>query len=187
MFGRPPVPRRGGPNVFLLMGVVSLLQQLFALSQRNALPIVTVALMGLNSLVYVGQTRGTVPPISQICLNANAIRAAVRYGDFGTVFRRLIFPAFYHGDDMHIYYNMASLFYKGIQLENGLLGPRRFAGLCLFSTVMSHVLVVVVSLLLQDFGYAKFATECAVGFSAGACGFKDRRCMLGSMPLSVIS
>ncbi len=62
--------------------------------------------------------------------------------------RRLITAAFIHLDDMHIYYNMMSLLWKGVQLE-GRLGTPRFAALSLGLVAACHSLMVAIALFFS--------------------------------------
>lgn len=81
--------------------------------------------------------------------------------------KRLFLSAFYHMDDAHLVYNMVSLLWKGVQLENSM-GSARFAGMVTVLLGMSHGLVVLSAKLLASYGDAPgpMYAECAVGFSA---------------------
>lgn len=70
-------------------------------------------------------------------------------------------------DDAHLVYNMVSLLWKGVQLENNM-GSARFAGMVTVLLGMSHGLVVVSAKLLAMYADTPgpMYSECAVGFSA---------------------
>ncbi|CAM9984875.1 unnamed protein product, partial [Laminaria digitata] len=79
--------------------------------------------------------------------------------------RRFFLSAFIHGDDMHLYYNMASFLLKGVSLEP-MMGSQDFAVLLAFSLVTSQVLMLLSSwLLLTVFGMPGPMQTCTVGFS----------------------
>ncbi|CAI4228238.1 unnamed protein product [Auanema sp. JU1783] len=77
---------------------------------------------------------------------------------------RLIFPVIMHGSDMHLYYNMISLLYKGKKLEKKL-GSSTFACILCVFTIASTCMTVAVSSLLDTFVGTEFSRQCAVGFS----------------------
>lgn len=78
---------------------------------------------------------------------------------------RLIFSAFYHATDMHLYYNMISLMYKGSLLEKKFGTPYFIYLVGVFTVLTSAVYVglgLLATELLRDSSYI---TTCAVGFS----------------------
>jgi rhomboid domain-containing protein 1 len=81
---------------------------------------------------------------------------------------RLVLSSIIHADDVHLYYNMLSLTWKGINLEKHL-GSVRFSKLVLFSVLCSHSVVVLMAFALDLFGVhgsVSGINSCAVGFSA---------------------
>lgn len=80
---------------------------------------------------------------------------------------RLLASTVMHADDMHLYYNMVSLLWKGIRLEP-LLGSRRFLLLLLLFSVSTSVCVVAMSYIIEivlGFQGLQLMHQCAVGFS----------------------
>ena len=77
----------------------------------------------------------------------------------------MILGTFMHGSDMHLYFNMVSLIYKGIKLERKF-GSVYFAYLVAVFTVLTSSTYVAIG---QGLGNAlndqSYATSCAVGFS----------------------
>eukprot|EP01031_Cornospumella_fuschlensis_P027847 gene27847-33628_t len=73
-----------------------------------------------------------------------------------------------HADDVHLYYNMLSLLWKGVQLETQL-GSYQFAILVVYSLLVSHTLLVVLAYVVyaftRDFHLSGY-DSCAIGFSA---------------------
>jgi rhomboid domain-containing protein 1 len=80
---------------------------------------------------------------------------------------RIIYSAFIHADDIHLYYNMLSFLWKGANLEVGM-GSIEFSGLLLYSLLSSHVIMILLSYLLHEQGLGAYSgyQTCAVGFSA---------------------
>jgi rhomboid domain-containing protein 1 len=104
--------------------------------------------------------------LRQVCLNPIAIVQGHR------TLARLFLSAFLHGDDLHLYYNMVSLVWKGAQLE-GSMGSARFAAMVCFLLAASHILVVASAFAAADvLGYPGLLNQCAVGFSAVLFGMK---------------
>jgi membrane associated rhomboid family serine protease len=86
-------------------------------------------------------------------------------------FSRLLLSAFFHADDSHLYYNLVSLIWKGAQFE-GELGSAKFAAVSFALTLLSHGLVVILSLLLAKLGYEGPMYECAIGLSSLLFAYK---------------
>jgi rhomboid domain-containing protein 1 len=102
----------------------------------------------------------------QVCLKPAAIVAGNR------IFHRLFLSGFLHADDMHLYYNMVSLLWKGVKLE-GTMGSLRFGIMMAFLLFASHILVVASSFFVADtIGFPTLIHQCAVGFSAVLFGMK---------------
>ncbi|CAB1104864.1 unnamed protein product [Ectocarpus sp. CCAP 1310/34] len=79
--------------------------------------------------------------------------------------RRLLVSPFVHGDDMHLYYNMASFLLKGVSLEL-TMGTQAFAGLLSFSLLASQTLMMLSAwVLLVVFDVPSPMHACTVGFS----------------------
>ena len=78
---------------------------------------------------------------------------------------RLVGSAFVHGSDSHVYYNIASFIFKGVQLEQSL-GPEGYAVLLTAMLFLSHGLVVIISWAATFLGYNGWYHSCAIGFSA---------------------
>lgn len=90
----------------------------------------------------------------------------------GFPWNRLIFPAFIHGDDMHLYYNMISYIYKGILLEPEM-GFAKYAMLQVFAVLVPHFLVIGISFILDTYTTLPNSySNCTVGFSAAIFAMK---------------
>uniref|UniRef100_A0A915PM49 Peptidase S54 rhomboid domain-containing protein n=1 Tax=Setaria digitata TaxID=48799 RepID=A0A915PM49_9BILA len=80
---------------------------------------------------------------------------------------RLLASTVMHADDMHLYFNMVSLLWKGRRLEP-LLGSRRFLLLLVTFALATSSTMVGLSYLADEvfyFGNGSFVNQCAVGFS----------------------
>jgi len=151
---------RQGPSPVVLALIAELALQF------NRLPIkpkVTAALLVANIGIYLTDF-GRSPSVRRLnCLCAEKILAN-KLVDMPV--NRLLLSGFLHADDMHLYYNMISLMWKGSQLEPDI-GTETFALLCLFSLVVSHILYLGICHSLLSFAdYSDSYYSCAVGFSA---------------------
>ena len=63
----------------------------------------------------------------------------------------------------HVYYNIASFVFKGVQLEQAM-GPRDYAILLGSLLILSHGLVVLAAYLATFVGYHGWYHSCAIGF-----------------------
>ncbi|KAG3275406.1 rhomboid-related protein 4 isoform X1 [Ictidomys tridecemlineatus] len=135
------------------MGLILLLSQIIQVGINN-IPPVTLATLALNIWFFLNPMK----PLYNSCLS---VEKCYQQKDW----QRLLLSPFHHADDWHLYFNMASMLWKGINLERRL-GSRWFA--YIISTF--SLLTGVVYLLLQ-FGFAELMDEpdyrrnCAVGFS----------------------
>ncbi|VDN58408.1 unnamed protein product [Dracunculus medinensis] len=80
---------------------------------------------------------------------------------------RLILPVFMHADDMHLYYNMISLLWKGRRLEP-YMGSRRFFFTIFCFVLGTSVMTVAISYLMDEvfrIDGISLMSQCAVGFS----------------------
>jgi rhomboid domain-containing protein 1 len=75
--------------------------------------------------------------------------------------------AFFHGDDMHLYYNMVSLMYKGRVLEPAMRTKSYLTAIAAFVALSGMFYVAAVFGLESIYGYGAPLTvpDCAVGFS----------------------
>nr|XP_012301627.1 rhomboid-related protein 4 isoform X2 [Aotus nancymaae]XP_012301628.1 rhomboid-related protein 4 isoform X2 [Aotus nancymaae] len=134
-------------------GLILLLSQIFHVGINN-IPPVTLATLALNIWFFLN-------PLKSLYSSCLSVEKCYQQNDW----QRLLLSPFHHADDWHLYFNMASMLWKGINLEKRL-GSRWFA--CVITTF--SILTGVVYLLLQ-FAVAEFMDEpdfkrsCAVGFS----------------------
>lgn len=159
---------RREPSPMVMMLLFQLWEQFQRLEHK---PPVTIGLLACNILPFIMDMNifgYDLSDVSGNCLNPYKVVSALTI-DKTFSWNRIILPAFMHADDCHLYYNMLSLSWKGIHLEQEL-GSGDFLQLVIFSLITSHLLVVVIAyVLFEILGYSSSMTgynTCAIGFSA---------------------
>ena len=157
---------------YLFLLLLQLYQQIVQIPGPK--PPITLGLMAVQILMFVAPLLTDVgfphgfPSIHSSCLSPHAII-------FKGQWQRLFVSAFLHADEHHLYYNMASLIWKGVKLE-GSMSSLAYSSLLVELLVTSHSLVVISSYLLASFGPSEYRSLpqslCAVGFSAVLFGMK---------------
>ncbi|XP_062901567.1 rhomboid-related protein 4 isoform X2 [Mobula hypostoma] len=141
--------RRRGGNLGLLL----LLAQLFQVGFEN-IPPVTLLTIALNVFLFLSPMK----PLLNVCIN-------VRETWNGQDWKRLIYSPFHHADDWHLYFNMVSMLYKGIHLEQRL-GRIWFAYLLSVFSVMTGIVYLILEVALAELmDDPNYKMQCAVGFS----------------------
>ncbi|MED6205699.1 Rhomboid-like protein 14, mitochondrial [Stylosanthes scabra] len=129
--------------------------------RSNSKPPVTAALIAANTLIYLRPSflHSILPSIDQVWFNPHLI---LRHKDL----KRFLLSPFYHIGEPHLFYNMLSLLWKGIQLETSM-GSFEFASMVASLLAMSQGITLMLSKsLLLFFDYEKpYYNEYAVGFS----------------------
>ena len=142
--------------------------------RRGRIPELGLFLLGYQLLQNIGLTN--IPPLTlvavvlQVAIYLNVVNVprlclsgagVARERDWA----RLVVPALRHTHDIHLYYNLVSLAWKGMELERRL-GTLRFLITLVILTFSSSVLNVLLAMVgaqvLED---ASLMTECAIGFS----------------------
>lgn len=141
--------RSRGINVGLLL----LLSQIYHVGINN-IPPVTVATLALNIWFFLNPLK----PLFSSCLS---VEKCYQQKDW----QRLLLSPLHHVDDWHLYFNMASMLWKGINLERRL-GSRWFAYVIATFSLLTGVVYLLLEFalaeLLDEPGFRK---NCAVGFS----------------------
>lgn len=124
----------------------------------DQLPPVTLAVIALNVCVYLEVFDYKLPPLESVCLSFN-------YVCYQKQWKRLIFSSFFHGDDLHLYYNMISFSIKGRTLERKY-GSFYFGILLAVFTISTGLMYLLIEYLAFAFLETSYALDsCAVGFS----------------------
>lgn len=142
--------------------------------RRGRIPELGLFLLGYQLLQNIGVTN--IPPvtmvtvITQVAIYLSVINVPRLCLSGASVARdrdwvRLVVPALRHTHDIHLYYNMVSLAWKGMELERRL-GPVKFLLTLIILTVTSSGLYVLLAMVgsqvLED---PSLMSECAIGFS----------------------
>ena len=144
--------RRRAPGI----GLLFLVSQLYNIG-FNRIPPVTLSFIGINVAVYLGLLNN-LPSLGKACISAHHVW-------FNGDWKRLVLAAFYHLDDFHLYYNMASFVWKGMSLE-GRMGSRKFLYILSVFTVLTHAVLVGLDLTLANITEdPSYIYTCAAGFS----------------------
>lgn len=144
--------RRRAPGI----GLLFLVSQLYNIG-FNRIPPVTLSFIGINVAVYLGLLNN-LPSLGNACISAHHVW-------FNGDWKRLVLAAFYHLDDFHLYYNMASFVWKGMSLE-GRMGSRKFLYILSVFTVLTHAVLVGLDLTLANITEdPSYIYTCAAGFS----------------------
>ncbi|XP_013912985.1 PREDICTED: rhomboid-related protein 4 [Thamnophis sirtalis] len=134
-------------------GVLLLLSQLYQVGFHN-IPPVTLATLAVNIFFFLRPLK----PLDEACISVNRCL-------YKKDWHRLYLSAFHHADDWHLYFNMASLLWKGIKLENRL-GTKWFGYIiALFSLLVGAVYLFLEAILAELLGDPLYEHHCAVGFS----------------------
>ncbi|XP_060079371.1 rhomboid-related protein 4-like [Ylistrum balloti] len=148
--------RRGGRGNF---GVLLLGAQVMRMGVHN-IPPVTLATVALQVAIYL--QLGDLPKWfghpQSVCMSVYKVW-------YKGYWKLLILAALTHGDDIHLYYNMASMLWKGRQLERKFKSVY-FAFLLAIFTILSGIAYVALNMaftfITDDQSYE---LTCAVGFS----------------------
>ncbi|XP_059145464.1 rhomboid-related protein 4-like isoform X1 [Physella acuta] len=137
------------------MGLMLLGTQVMNYGVKN-IPPVTLALMAGQTAIFLDFFPQHFPSPMSVCVSSYLVY-------YHKDWMRMIKSTFVHGDDMHLYFNMLSLLYKGTLLEK-YFGSLYFAYLiAVFSAVTSSTYVGI-GLLLGHIQQS-YLMSCAVGFS----------------------
>ncbi|XP_005106015.1 rhomboid-related protein 4 [Aplysia californica] len=145
--------RRGGGN----LGVMLLAAQMMNMGLEH-IPPVTLALVVGQAAIFLDLFPRQFPSPHAICMSSYLV---YEHHDW----QRMILAAFYHASDMHLYFNMVSLLYKGITLERRFGSPYFAYLVAVFTPLTSIVYVGLGIALSQLLGDQSYLTSCAVGFS----------------------
>ncbi|XP_029658011.1 rhomboid-related protein 4 [Octopus sinensis] len=151
--------RRGRGSFFILL---QLLNHLMYLGGFSVIPPVTLFVTLVNVAVHFENFFMPVsifPSVETACISVFHVWTHLQW-------KRLIYGAFFHLDDLHLYYNMVSFLSKGIRLEKRL-SSQHFGFLLVFCTVASGVVLIALNILMMILtNDTSYELTCAVGFSA---------------------
>lgn len=148
---------RGGIPMFLLG-----FQLLQAFTNSNQFLPVTFGAVAINILAFVqphiGRFHFHWPLVREVCVSTDAAL-------FDGEWKRLVLASFFHLDEWHIYYNMASFVWKGLSLEKDM-GSGYFCSLLAVFVLLTNLvycgLQYAATLVFHDYSHLY---QCAAGFS----------------------
>jgi rhomboid domain-containing protein 1 len=150
--------------------VLALGVQMANILQGQEVPPITVFLIIINVMIHISPYPHIfgfdLSNIGANCIYPTKIVDSISHGQL--LANRVILSGFIHADDIHLYYNMISLLWKGIHLENRMTSSS-YLKLVVYSLLCSHCLLVVMSYALDTMGVPPQLSgyhSCAVGFSA---------------------
>ncbi|XP_060580704.1 rhomboid-related protein 4-like [Ruditapes philippinarum] len=149
-----PRQRRGGN-----LGVMLLALQLFQFGFDKIPPVTLISILVQAAIfLRIGDLDRWFGSTHDVCISTHYILVQKQWG-------RLILGTLVHASDMHLYFNMVSLLWKGVFLERRFKS-QYFAYLMAVFTVLTSVVLVglnwVMAEVCQDRSYM---LTCAVGFS----------------------
>lgn len=140
-----------------------LAMQIYQVGIRH-IPPTTLATVALNVAIYLRALNSffksfiRYPSITNICVSTSQVL-------YKRDWPRLFLAAWFHLDEWHLYYNMASFLWKGIQLERRL-GTIYFAYLIAVFSVLTNLVMVGVNIAAAELlDNGSYIHTCAAGFS----------------------
>jgi len=152
--------RRGGvPGLAIWL----LLMQMMRVGFDRIPPVTLVTIIG-QVLIHL---RGVVGLLQLIKLPSSigSVCVSALHTWYRDDWRRLVLAAFYHADDMHLYFNMTSLLWKGLKLERRF-GSAHFGCMIAVFAVLVNILLVAFNMVAEHVTHdGSYIAQCAVGFS----------------------
>ncbi|GBN60607.1 Rhomboid-related protein 4 [Araneus ventricosus] len=137
------------------LGIMLLFYQIFGVIGYENIPPVTLGTIGLQAAIFLRLFKLPWYKPTHVCVSAYNVWTKREYS-------RLIFAAFEHADDWHLYYNMLSFVIKGQSLERRF-GSVKFAYILAVFTVLTNAVLVALNVL--SIKHLGDSDQCAVGFS----------------------
>ncbi|CAL4976761.1 unnamed protein product [Urochloa decumbens] len=163
--------RRHGFVFDSMKGMIPLLglQVVLEYSRReSSRPPVTAALLAANVLVFLrpGALDGILPRINEVALN---YQHSLKF----MLSKNFFLSPFYHFNEAHLFGNMTSLLWMGVQLET-YMGSAEFASMVAALLGLSQGITVLLSQILSLLGcdIAYYGRHQTVGFSSVLFGMK---------------
>ena len=149
--------RRGGQGNF---GVMLLALQLMNFGFDRIPPVTLVTILS-QVAIFLGigdLTSRWFPTAAGVCLSTHKVW---RQGEWN----RLLLGQLFHASDMHLYFNMVSLLWKGHMLERKFKSVYFAYLLAVFTALTGMMLVGLNFVMSEVLGDRSYELQCAVGFS----------------------
>lgn len=150
------MPRKQ-PRVREVYGAFKLLLFVLVRVGLNAIPTTTFLAVFAQACVYLRLFNLPWSNTEDVCIGVNGVL-------FKREWQRIFYGAVEHNDSLHLYYNMVSFIWKGINIEEHV-GALQFAWIIFVLTVLTGVLIVGLYYLLGTYVDAIFYQVCGIGFS----------------------
>lgn len=148
--------RRRGEN----FGVMLLALQLFQFGFDKIPPVTLVTILGQVAIfLQIGDLDRWFGSWRDVCISTHYVLRQKQWS-------RLILGTLVHGSDMHLYFNMVSLLWKGVFLERRFRSQYFAYLLTVFTVLTSMTLVGLNWIMAELYGDRSYELgHCAVGFS----------------------
>ena len=148
--------RRQGFGLFLLAA------EIFRVG-INTIPPITLVSILLMVVCYIQPSTNSFvsrigwPRLGDVCVS-------VEHTLYQHQWKRILFSALFHADDMHLYFNMFSFLWKSRQLETKF-GSNLYLFLLITLSVATNLVYILINFLLSEYYDYTYVYRCAVGFS----------------------
>eukprot|EP00299_Pterocystis_sp_00344_P014636 c7262_g1_i1.p1 GENE.c7262_g1_i1~~c7262_g1_i1.p1 ORF type:complete len:447 (+),score=88.86 c7262_g1_i1:96-1436(+) len=150
-----PNRRRDPFLMFLFMNLA------YQVSQLPIKPFVTLVLIGASVVVHFGHEFDLpIPSLNFVCIPPASLLQSPNLENFG----RMIAASFFHFDDWHLYYNCASLVWKGANIENHI-GSEEFLKWVAMLLLLNNFVFLALAHAAWAFGITNDPFSCAMGLS----------------------
>ena len=141
------------------LGVMLLFFQLTNYGFDKIPPMTLVTIIGQVAIFLgLGDLTRWFPSLHEVCLSTHYVWRQAQWN-------RLILSTLFHASDMHLYFNMVSMLWKGSFLEKKFKS-QYFAFLLIVFTILSSFTYVLLNMVLAiAFQDRSYELTCAVGFS----------------------
>eukprot|EP00298_Acanthocystis_sp_HF-20_P008969 c18022_g1_i1.p1 GENE.c18022_g1_i1~~c18022_g1_i1.p1 ORF type:complete len:241 (+),score=69.37 c18022_g1_i1:100-822(+) len=128
------------------------------ISQIQNKPVITLSIIGLCCLIHFRhEVSLPFPPVYDVCISPAIFWSHLNLEMMG----RVLFSKFYHSDEWHLYYNCASLTWKGMRIEQSV-GPEEFLKIFILMLIISESLYMSLSSLMPEL---ELLSTCTIGIS----------------------
>ncbi|ELT92325.1 hypothetical protein CAPTEDRAFT_180450 [Capitella teleta] len=124
----------------------------------DRVPPVTLGAIAAQVAIFLRLVKLPFGDIHEVCVSS--LNVWYR-GDW----KRLFLASFYHLDEWHLYFNMVSMLWKGVNLERRL-GSAYFAYMVLVFSVLTNAILVGLGVIAEEILHDhSYISTCAAGFS----------------------
>ena len=141
------------------IGIILLVYELMSSIGLTRIPPVTLLTIAFQTALFLGAFKSYFDwPLDHICLSAQSVLEENQW-------QRIIVAPLFHTSDLHLYYNMMSLAWKGVNLERRYGSLAFLAILILMIGLTGLVYVGLCATIAKNLKDLSYLRQCAVGFS----------------------